>query len=107
MTGIKGADSTQEHPITLELGIKELNILAGEDSYLLDKMGEAGLPVRKSCLNGVCGLCKCRLKKGEITYLLRKPHGLWEKHIDEGLILPCIAYARSELVIDRISLLDK
>ncbi len=76
------------------------------ETNLLEAMREAGLPVRKSCRNGVCGLCKCRLVTGDITYHWRKPHGLWEKHIAAGLILPCIAFAESDLVIDQVPLVE-
>ena len=76
------------------------------ETNLLEAMRDAGLPVRKSCRNGVCGLCKCRLVAGDITYHWRKPHGLWDKHIAAGLILPCIAFAESDLVIDQIPLVE-
>ena len=82
------------------------DIPADENTDLLETMRRAGLPVRQSCRNGVCGLCKCRLVAGEITYHWRQPHGLWEKHKAEGMILPCIAFARSDLELDRIPLLD-
>ena len=93
---------------TLELCADALEITASvdEDTDLLEAMREAGLSVRKSCRNGVCGLCKCRLVSGDITYLWRKPHGLWEKHIAAGLILPCIAFARSNLALDQIPLVE-
>ena len=67
---------------------------------------EAGFGFPHACRNGVCGLCKCRLLAGEITYHWKQPYGLWEKHIAEGLILPCIAFATSDLTLDRIPLVD-
>ena len=95
-----------EFSLRLRLADRDVDTRVEGDKNLLEAMRENGLPVRKSCLNGVCGLCKCRLVEGEITYHWRKPHGLWEKHIAGGLILPCIAFARSDLVLDRITLLD-
>lgn len=71
---------------------------------LLDAMRNAGLPVRKACRNGVCGLCRCRLVSGEITYHWKEPHGLWQKDIEQGYILPCIAYPLEDLVVDEIPL---
>lgn len=94
------------HRVALQAGPEEFETRVDEETDLLDAMGQAGLSVRRSCRNGVCGLCKCRLTAGEITYHWREPHGLWEKHRAEGMILPCIAFARSDLVIDRIPLLD-
>ena len=95
-----------EFSLLLRLTDRDAATRVDEDKNLLEAMRENGLPVRQSCRNGVCGLCKCRLAEGEITYHWRKPHGLWEKHIAEGLILPCIAFARSDLVLDRVSLLE-
>ncbi|MEA3299419.1 MAG: 2Fe-2S iron-sulfur cluster binding domain-containing protein [Pseudomonadota bacterium] len=73
---------------------------------LLEAMRNAGLPVRKACRNGVCGLCRCRLLSGEITYHWKEPHGLWQKDIEQGYILPCIAYPLGDLVVDGIPLLE-
>lgn len=73
---------------------------------LLEAMRAIELPVRKACRNGVCGLCRCRLAAGEITYHWKEPHGLWQKDIQQGYILPCIAYPLSDLALDNPSLLD-
>ena len=75
------------------------------DTTLLDAMRASGLPVRKACRNGVCGLCRCRVVEGEFTFHWKVPHGLWQKDIEQGFILPCIAWPVSDLVLDRLSLL--
>lgn len=93
-----------EYAVELRCDETEILTQSSEEVDLLEAMRKAGLSVRKSCRNGVCGLCKCRLVQGEITYHWRKPHGLWEKHIAAGLILPCIAFATSDLVVDQIPL---
>ena len=92
--------------LTLHSGDDVLETSSSAEENLLEVMRDAGLAVRKSCRNGVCGLCKCRLLAGEITYHWKQPYGLWEKHIAEGLILPCIAFATSDLTLDRIPLVD-
>lgn len=74
------------------------------DTTLLDTLRSNELPVRKACRNGVCGLCRCRVVSGEFTYHWKVPHGLWQKDIDQGFILPCIAYPVSDLVLDQLSL---
>jgi len=71
---------------------------------LLEAMRASGLAVRKACRNGVCGLCRCRVVKGEITYHWKVPHGLWQKDIEQNFILPCIAYPVSDLVLDQLPL---
>ncbi|MGD9660466.1 MAG: 2Fe-2S iron-sulfur cluster-binding protein [Porticoccaceae bacterium] len=90
-----------------------VNFTAGDNHYqvqangqhrLLDDLASSGLPLRKPCRNGVCGLCRCKLVAGEITYQWRLPHGLWQKDIEQGYILPCIAYALSDLTLAAVSL---
>lgn len=93
------------HKVEVVTAGMKFSVEAPEDRLLLDALNATGLPLRNPCRNGVCGLCRCRLLEGEIDYLRRKPHGLWEKHLDAGFILPCIAFARSDLVVDEISLL--
>ena len=93
-----------EFALTLRSAQGEVKCAVDGENFLLEAMRDAGLSVRKSCRNGVCGLCKCHLVEGEISYLWRKPHGLWDKHIAAGLILPCIAFARSDLTLDQIPL---
>ncbi|MGH1372732.1 MAG: 2Fe-2S iron-sulfur cluster-binding protein [Cellvibrionaceae bacterium] len=77
--------------------------LIDSNTTLLQAMHEAQLPVRKACRNGGCGVCRCRLIEGEVDYRQREPFALWEKDKAEGIILPCIAYPASELVLDNLS----
>ncbi len=79
-------------------------VIADSQTALLQVMRKAGLPVRKACRNGGCGVCRCLLVRGEVDYRQRAPFALWEKDIAEGWILPCIAFAKTELVLDRLSL---
>jgi len=83
-----------------------LNLTLADNVDLLSAMQEAGLPVRNSCRNSVCRLCKCRLVEGEISYRGRQPCGLRDQQIAEGFILPCIAFASSDLVLDKLSLIE-
>ncbi|TXS93219.1 2Fe-2S iron-sulfur cluster-binding protein [Parahaliea aestuarii] len=82
----------------------ELKLRVADNVDLLSAMQAAGLPVRNSCRNSVCRLCRCRLIQGEISYQGRKPCGLLDRHIAEGYILPCIAFASSDLTLDKLSL---
>lgn len=59
-----------------------------------------GLP--SSCRNGTCRTCMCRLLSGQIRYRIEWP-GLSSDEKKDGYILPCIAYAQSDLVIEQPS----
>jgi ferredoxin len=79
-------------------------VACSEDQPLLDAIAALNLPVRKACRNGVCGVCKCILRSGDISYQGRLPHGLWQKHIDAGYILPCIASPCSDVELTGVRL---
>ncbi len=96
-------DTLHAHTLTLLDGADRLSLPCATTSTLLEAMGQAGLPVRQACRNGVCGLCRCRLREGEITYHWKRPHGLWQKDQEAGLILPCIAYPVTDLVLDQLT----
>lgn len=59
----------------------------------------AGLRLPSSCRNGVCRACMCRMLRGHVDYVVQWP-GLSSDEKDEGWILPCVAQARTDLVIE-------
>lgn len=61
---------------------------------LLDTINRRGANHYKQCGQGICGACKCKLKKGKVKYV-REPIGFH----DEDEILPCIAIPASEEVV--------
>ena len=75
-----------------------------ESNTLLETLQQLPLPIHQACRNGACGVCRCQLLKGEIDYGYRAPTALWQKHIDAGFILPCIAKVKTPLQLQAISL---
>lgn len=63
---------------------------------LLDAILNAGVSVPYSCCSGKCATCVCKLKKGEVT--LKRNFVLSEAHIQQGLILTCVAVPKSESI---------
>ena len=59
----------------------------------------AGIELPSSCRNGTCRTCICRLTSGAVTYRIEWP-GLSADEKREGWILPCVAHALSDVVID-------
>lgn len=53
-----------------------------------------------SCRNGTCRTCMCQLISGEVTYNVEWP-GLSAEEKAEGLILPCVARALSNVVFEQ------
>jgi ferredoxin len=52
-----------------------------------------------SCRNGTCRTCMCKIVGGQISYQIEWP-GLTREEKEEGWILPCVAQAESDLVLE-------
>lgn len=66
---------------------------------LMEAAAGAGIILPTSCRNGTCRTCVCRLRGGRIIYKIEWP-GLTPEEKREGWILPCVALANSDLVIE-------
>ena len=73
---------------------------AGSQQPLLQAAARAGIALRSSCRNGTCRACICRLLSGQVAYRIEWP-GLLPEEKADGWILPCVAYAQSDLVLSR------
>lgn len=58
----------------------------------------AGISLPSSCRNGSCRTCMCQLLSGQVAYTIEWP-GLSRDERQDGLILPCVAVAVSDLVL--------
>ncbi|BEH20914.1 2Fe-2S iron-sulfur cluster-binding protein [Burkholderia pseudomallei] len=72
---------------------------APESLSLLEAAGFAGVSLPRSCRNGTCRTCLCRLREGSVAYRIEWP-GVSAEEEAEGYILPCVAIAQSDLVIE-------
>ena len=90
-------NGTGPHRLTvLPLGV-QLPVPAGHS--LLQAALAAGVRLPSACRNGTCRVCLARLVHGRIHYLIDWPGLLAEEKAD-GWIMPCVACADSDLVID-------
>ncbi len=60
----------------------------------------AGVELESSCRNGTCRTCLCRLVQGQVAYPMAWP-GVSADEQAEGWFLPCVAMARSDLVVEQ------
>lgn len=60
---------------------------------------EAGIDMESSCRNGTCRTCMCLMRQGRVHYQLEWP-GLSAEEKAAGYILPCVAYARSDIILE-------
>jgi ferredoxin len=72
---------------------------ASTGTSLLQVAQQAAIVLPSSCRNGTCRTCICRLRSGKVGYRIEWP-GLSAEEKAEGLILPCVAYPESDVVIE-------
>lgn len=73
---------------------------AAPDQSVLQAGLTAGVELDSACRNGTCRTCLCRLLEGEVAYPMAWP-GVSAEEKAEGWFLPCVAQARSDLVVDQ------
>lgn len=76
----------------------EQRFQAPPDLPVLLAAERTGLAMESSCRNGTCRSCICLMESGQVGYRIAWP-GLSADEKREGWILPCVAYAASDLVL--------
>ena len=71
---------------------------APSDQPLLLAAQQAGIELPNSCRNGTCRACRCQLTSGSVRYQIAWP-GLSLDEKRSGLILPCVAFPTSYVVL--------
>lgn len=74
---------------------------APESLSLLLAAQQAGITMASSCRNGTCRACLCQLISGAVAYSIPWP-GVSAEEKRDGLILPCVACATSDVVMTRL-----
>ncbi|WKB52504.1 2Fe-2S iron-sulfur cluster-binding protein [Eleftheria terrae] len=97
MPPVQPAASPAPHELLLEPAGWRLPVPEG--TSLLAAAREAGIRLPSSCRNGTCRACMCRLQRGSVSYSIAWP-GLSAEEKQQGWILPCVAHARSDLVLE-------
>lgn len=72
---------------------------ADPGASILKAAEAAGVELPNSCRNGTCRTCICRLRSGQVAHTVEWP-GLSFDEKREGYILPCVAVALGDVVIE-------
>ena len=86
-------------PCTVLLQPGGLRFEAHAGRSLLLAAQDAGIELPSSCRNGTCRTCLARVVSGRIAHTIEWP-GLSAEEKAEGCVLPCVAEARSDVVLD-------
>jgi ferredoxin len=93
------AMSDTKPPFTVRVEPLGRTFEAPDSLTVLEAAGFANLHLPRSCRNGTCRTCLCRLVSGTVSYTIEWP-GVSREEKAEGFILPCAAVAESDLVIE-------
>ena len=95
---LPASDNTTFFRVALEPGGRSFD--APATLPLLQAAELAGVAMlASSCRNGTCRTCICHASSGQVAYRIEWP-GLSADEKRDGFILPCVAYAASDLVIE-------
>jgi len=81
--------------IHLQDGPKSFEFSCRDDQTILEAADEAGIPFERSCGVGMCTSCSTKLAEGGVE--LGEGHVSGDECLEEGLVLACVAYPRSDL----------
>ncbi|MFP3555241.1 2Fe-2S iron-sulfur cluster-binding protein [Paraburkholderia sp. SIMBA_049] len=92
-------ESNQERTFTVRVEPLGRTFDAPESLTVLEAAGFANLHLPRMCRNGTCRTCLCKLESGSVRYTVEWP-GVSAEEKAQGYILPCVAVAQSDLVLD-------
>ncbi|BCF91054.1 2Fe-2S iron-sulfur cluster-binding protein [Paraburkholderia largidicola] len=92
-------ESNEERTFTVRVEPLGRTFDAPESLTVLEAAGFANLHLPRMCRNGTCRTCLCRLESGSVRYTIEWP-GVSAEEKAQGYILPCVAVAQSDLVLD-------
>jgi ferredoxin len=75
-----------------------LQFTASPGETLLAAARAQGVLLRSACRNGTCRECRCRVVEGRVRHTIPWP-GLSADEKQEGWVLPCVAEAETDLVL--------
>ena len=75
-----------------------LSCPVAEGQSLLEAALAAGISMPRSCRNGTCRACLCRLLAGQVRYRVDWP-GLSVDEKAAGDVLPCVALPMGDVVL--------
>ncbi|MGH3440169.1 MAG: 1,2-phenylacetyl-CoA epoxidase subunit PaaE [Sciscionella sp.] len=93
--GVEGAASE----VTVVLDGRSTTMVLARDTSILDGAQRSRADLPFACKGGVCGTCRARVTKGEIT--MRRNFALEKSEVDSGFVLTCQSLPVSEtLTVD-------
>ena len=90
------SSSVATFTVNIQIDSEQCNFICRSNQTVLDAAEEAGVTLPSSCLVGMCCTCAAFLKEGSVDM---DAMGLKSELQDEGYVLLCQAYPKSDLKI--------
>ncbi len=87
------------HRVTLKQGDQEIRFTAAFPDSIMDAAAKAGVNIPFSCKAGICSTCVMRCISGSVN--MRINEVLTDIDLREGLVLTCVGYAGSDLILEQ------
>jgi ferredoxin len=84
--------------VNITLAGQQWTFEAAAPATVLAAAERAGIRLPSSCRNGTCRTCLCRLESGAVQYTIDWPGVSLDERA--GYILPCVAVAETDLVLE-------
>ncbi|GAP95543.1 FHA domain-containing protein [Leptolyngbya sp. NIES-2104] len=95
-----GKGSTQKNSASiLHFTESDQQVLIEHDTPILEIAEQAGVQIRHACRAGACGMCKVKVRKGEVRYET-SPTALSIADQEAGYALCCVAYPVDSLEVE-------
>ena len=84
---------------TIHISPSGENFEALTNTTILESAITANINLPFGCKDGSCGSCKCKLITGQVQYQ-ESVSSLSEEEVSQGIILPCVSIAKSDIEIE-------
>ena len=88
----KAVSTSEQQSLTVSWGKNQTKVDSG--STVLDAAEDLELPIITACRAGVCGACKCKVVKGEVSSASRMT--LTDEEVAAGVVLACASTLHSD-----------
>jgi 3-phenylpropionate/trans-cinnamate dioxygenase ferredoxin reductase subunit len=93
------SDGPEAKSFSVHFSVGGRTVRCAPGQTVLEAARAAGIMLPSSCEKGICGTCKSHLSSGSVE--MRHNGGIRQREIDQGKILACCSWPRSDLVVER------
>lgn len=89
------SQAEEQQSVTLSVPAFGQSFTVNSGEVLADALENAGLPLIVACRSGICGSCKCKVTKGNVTSTSQET--LTDEEIEQGYVLACSSTIKGDI----------